>query len=142
MPATSFCEYEDTKPHKTPTWFALGEDRPLFFFAGIWTSWFGRCGTKAAPIDGEHKLFGVLTTEPNKEVAPIHPKAMPVILTTLDEIGLWMTAPWAEAKAQQRPAPDDALMIAAGTAKRSPMAAMIIGTRIAGGTVARTASAC
>ena len=29
VPFTSFCEYGDTKPRKTPTWFALGEDRPL-----------------------------------------------------------------------------------------------------------------
>ena len=34
VPATSFCEYADTKPRKTPTWFALAEDRPLFAFAG------------------------------------------------------------------------------------------------------------
>lgn len=27
-------------------------------------------------------LFDVLTTEPNAEAGPIHPKAMPVILTT------------------------------------------------------------
>ena len=27
-------------------------------------------------------LFAFLTTEPNKEVGAIHPKAMPVILTT------------------------------------------------------------
>jgi putative SOS response-associated peptidase YedK len=26
VPATSFCEYADTKPRKTPTWFALSED--------------------------------------------------------------------------------------------------------------------
>jgi hypothetical protein len=32
VPATSFCEYEDTKPRKTPTWFALNDDRPLFAF--------------------------------------------------------------------------------------------------------------
>ena len=30
VPATSFCEYADTKPRKTSTWFALSEDRPLF----------------------------------------------------------------------------------------------------------------
>ena len=36
VPATSFCEYADTRPHKTPIWFALGEDRPLFAFAGLW----------------------------------------------------------------------------------------------------------
>jgi len=27
VPATSFCEYADTKPRKTPIWFALSEDR-------------------------------------------------------------------------------------------------------------------
>jgi hypothetical protein len=41
VPATSFCEYEDTKPSKTPTWFALSEDLPLFAFAGLWTRWRG-----------------------------------------------------------------------------------------------------
>jgi putative SOS response-associated peptidase YedK len=35
VPATSFCEYADTKPLKTPTWFALNEDRPLLAFAGL-----------------------------------------------------------------------------------------------------------
>ena len=39
VPATSFCEYADTKPRKTPIWFALSEDRPLFAFAGLWTPW-------------------------------------------------------------------------------------------------------
>ena len=34
VPATSFCEYADTKPKKTPTWFALNPSRPLFAFAG------------------------------------------------------------------------------------------------------------
>jgi putative SOS response-associated peptidase YedK len=29
----------------------------------------------------ENDLFAFLTTEPNAVVAPIHPKAMPVILT-------------------------------------------------------------
>ena len=30
-------------------------------------------------MDGTHELFGFLTTEANAIVAPIHPKAMPVI---------------------------------------------------------------
>jgi hypothetical protein len=34
VPATSFCEYADTKPRKTPIWFALAEERPLFAFLG------------------------------------------------------------------------------------------------------------
>jgi putative SOS response-associated peptidase YedK len=62
VPATSFCEYEDTKPRKTPKWFALNADRPLFASAGLWTPWRGARGPKSAPVDGEHELFGFLTT--------------------------------------------------------------------------------
>jgi putative SOS response-associated peptidase YedK len=113
VPATSFCEWEDTKPRKTPTWFALDDSRPLFAFAGLWTPWTGTRGTKANPETGEHMLYGLLTTEPNAEVAPIHPKAMPVILRTAEECETWLSAPWAEAKALQRPIPDGVLRVVA-----------------------------
>ena len=46
VPVNSFCEWADTKPKKTPTCFALADDRPLFAFAGIWTTWRGVHGPK------------------------------------------------------------------------------------------------
>lgn len=44
--------------------------------------------------DGEETidLFAFLTTDPNAEVKPIHPNAMPVILTTPEECEAWMAA--------------------------------------------------
>lgn len=118
VPWTSFCEYADTKPRKTPTWFSFDDSRPLAVFAGIWTTWRGRRGTKSNPIEGDHTLFGFLTTEPNDIVGPIHPKAMPVILTKPDEIETWLTAPAEETLKLQRPLPDGVLKIVAQGEKK------------------------
>ena len=122
VPFTSFCEYHD-KPEpatkrKIPHWFALAEDRPLAFFAGIWTPWTGTRGTKANPVEGEHTLFGFLTTDANGVVKPVHAKAMPVILTTAEQMELWMSAPAEEALSLQRPAPDETLRIVARGEKK------------------------
>jgi putative SOS response-associated peptidase YedK len=65
-------------------------------------------------------IFAFLTTEPSAEVGAIHPKAMPVILTTPDEVESWMAAPPDEALKLQRPLPDGSLQIVARGVKEDP----------------------
>jgi putative SOS response-associated peptidase YedK len=118
VPFTSFAEpTRGPEGESWQAWFALEEHRPLAFFAGIWTPW--TCVRKLAEGEVTCDLYAFLTTEPNAEVAPIHPKAMPVILQSDDEIETWLTAPWDEAKALQRPLPDGSLkVVACGPTKK------------------------
>lgn len=108
MPATSFSEYgqePDPKTKRKPLhWFALNEEKPLFAFAGIWTTWKGVRKKKEGSVEVD--IFAFLTTEPNAVVKPVHPKAMPVILRTTEKIDTWLRAPWDEAKEMQKPLPD------------------------------------
>jgi putative SOS response-associated peptidase YedK len=113
VPFTSFSEIDGRPgaPRNHPVWFALGEDRPLAFFAGIRTEWTSVRKLKEGEVTAE--LFGFLTCPPNREVAPGHPKAMPVILTSPDEWRRWLTAPAADALRLQRALPDGMLQIVA-----------------------------
>ncbi|SDB57989.1 SOS response associated peptidase (SRAP) [Belnapia rosea] len=86
-----------------------GRDHPLAVAAGIWTRW-----TFIRKIkDGEATagLFAFLTAEPNPRVGVVHPKAMPVILTMLEEIEPWLRAPAKDALELQRPLPDGSLIV-------------------------------
>ncbi|MEM7669216.1 MAG: SOS response-associated peptidase, partial [Pseudomonadota bacterium] len=65
--------------------------------------------------DGEttDDLFGFLTTDANKIVSAVHPKAMPVVLSDPSDFDVWLNAPMEEALSLQRPLADDALQIVA-----------------------------
>jgi putative SOS response-associated peptidase YedK len=107
VPFTRFSEW-DAKARKN-AWFDI--DAELACFAGIWRPWRGE---RLMPVDGKSRrqrieteidLFAFLTTTPNEVVAPIHKKAMPVILTTVDECQTWLAGGEASL-ALQRPLAD------------------------------------
>jgi putative SOS response-associated peptidase YedK len=112
VPFTSFSENEHLPDGTKPSvWFAFDDTRPLACFAGVWTRWTSVRKVKEGETTND--VFGFLTTMPNSEVGAVHPKAMPVILRTREEIHCWMTAPTPEVLALQRPQPDGTFSIVA-----------------------------
>ncbi|MGB6231144.1 MAG: SOS response-associated peptidase family protein, partial [Litorimonas sp.] len=107
VPFSAFAEWN--REEKGNSWFEIDSEAPMF--AGIWRPW---TGERLAEVQGKKRrqrreqdwqLYAFLTTEPNSIVAPIHPKAMPVILTTPEECEQWM-AGGEDSLALQRPLPD------------------------------------
>lgn len=119
VPFTSFSEFDTAA--RLNVWFALNESRPLAFFAGLhvpqWTS-----VRKVKEGETTNDLYGFLTTEPNEEVRAAHPKAMPVILRTQEEVDVWMTAPPEDVLNLQRRLPDNSLTIVARGVKKDEVA--------------------
>lgn len=97
VPLTRFAEWEGEPGHKRKRWFSVPA-RPMFAFAGVWRP------TEAGPA------YAFLTTDPNPLVAPIHPKAMPVLLHAEDE-ETWLRAPWDEARALAAPFPSQLMAV-------------------------------
>ena len=131
VPFTSFSENEALPDgRKPPISFALGEERPLAFFAGIMVEgWKSVRKVKEGEVTAD--LFAFLTTEPNALVGVYHPKAMPVILTTPDEVETWLDAPAPIALQLQRPVADGSLVVVARGFKQDgavpePQAGMLL----------------
>ena len=97
VPVTAFCEWEGEKGSKRKVWFGR-TDTPLFAFAGIWRP----------TEDGPRMAF--LTTDANKIVGAVHPKAMPVLLDAAGH-DTWLTGDYEAATALARPFEDERMEI-------------------------------
>jgi putative SOS response-associated peptidase YedK len=93
-------------------WFSI-PGQPLAAFAGVWRlaeapaqSGLDLGGEAPAP----QKVFAFLTCEPNPLVAPLHPKAMPVILHP-EDYATWLTADWEEARKLVQPFPSQLMTV-------------------------------
>lgn len=110
VPFTAFAE-----PVRDSTWFVVPNE-DVTVFAGIWRPWRGerlaeQPGAKRrVRVDQAWELYAFLTTDPNDHVRPVHPNAMPVILTTADEQSEWL-AGGVESLRLQRSLPNDLLAV-------------------------------
>lgn len=103
VPVTSFCEWSGEKGSRVENWFSL-RDRPVFAFAGVW---------RMHSDDGA-KSYGFLTCAPNPLVAPIHPKAMPVILHAEDH-DRWLDGTIDDVRDLASPFPSQLMEMSTGT---------------------------
>jgi putative SOS response-associated peptidase YedK len=111
VPAKMFAEPDrNTSKPVINRWFGRADGVP-FFFAGLWREWQGDVGTIKQPNVGLHRLYSILTTEPNSVVEPIHKKAMPVMLMTVEEVDVWLNGSLEEALNLQKPRADEEIVI-------------------------------
>jgi putative SOS response-associated peptidase YedK len=98
VPVTDFCEWSGEKGSKQEHWFSVSTS-PIFSFAGIWRP------------TAEGNCYAFLTCEPNPLVAPIHPKAMPVIVHP-EDYNAWLDGEVDSACALAQPFPSQLMVVA------------------------------
>lgn len=110
VPFTRFCEPDQVGRTFKDKWFTFSDGRELAFFAGVRDDLTRQIRAKdPEPTTGAFYAF--LTTQANAEVAVHHDKAMPVILTDMEECERWLTQPWPDVQDLQRPLPNGALKV-------------------------------
>ena len=97
VPVTEFCEWEGDPGSKRERWFSLPASE-VFAFAGIWR-----------PVE-EDRAFAFLTCEPNPLVAPIHAKAMPVIIHP-EDYDRWLDGAVEDACSLAQPFPSQLMAV-------------------------------
>ena len=115
VPFTAFSEYGQDRDAdgKLPLhWFDV-PSRAIVSFAGVWR-----------PTE-QGAVFAFLTCDPNPLVAPIHPKAMPVLLHEEDE-ERWLSCPFDEAVALAQPYPSQLMAVDRVSVSRSDGAATVV----------------
>lgn len=81
FPIDAFYEWPTKGRGIPPVKIVLPDKRP-YALAGLWSTWFE---------NGERRFsFATFTVEPNAFMEPIHPKAMPVILDSIEQQKLWL----------------------------------------------------
>ena len=99
VPFTEFSEYGPGPVGEKPLhWFDV-PSQPITSFAGLF---------RHTP---EGPAMAFLTCEPNPLVAPVHPKAMPVLLAPEDE-AKWLECPFEDAIAMAQPFPSQLMRLA------------------------------
>ena len=98
VPFSTFAEPKP-KAGREECWFSV-TDTPVAAFAGIWRQ----------SVEG--KVFAFLTCEPNPLVAPIQPKAMPVILHP-EDYDKWLSVDYDDACSLAVPFPSQLMSIEA-----------------------------
>ena len=98
VPVTDFCEWSGEKGSKQEHWFSVPTS-PIFSFAGIWRP------------TAEGSCYAFLTCDPNPLVAPIHPKAMPVIVHP-EDYEAWLVGEVDSACALAQPFPSQLMKVA------------------------------